>query len=183
MKMKKRLLFTAIISIAFILPKYGNAQIDEGQLGAWYMYFFSTSFKESQWGVQGDIQYRNWNLGGDLEQVKLGGEIEDVDPEAVMVVINDATETLAQEVHRSFDFFSATSSDEKVQKLYIAGGVSKTPNICKFLENQLAIPVEVLEPFRLISANEKEFDPEYIQAVGPLFSVAVGLAMRRLGDK
>jgi hypothetical protein len=73
MKMKKRLLFTAIISIAFILPKYGNAQIDEGQLGAWYMYFFSTSFKESQWGVQGDIQYRNWNLGGDLEQLLLRG--------------------------------------------------------------------------------------------------------------
>jgi hypothetical protein len=37
------------------------------------MYFFSTSFKESQWGVQGDIQYRNWNLGGDLEQLLLRG--------------------------------------------------------------------------------------------------------------
>ena len=75
MKMKKRLLFTAIISIAFILPKYGNAQIDEGQLGAWYMYFFNGTFKEGPWGVQGDIQYRNWNLGGDLEQLLLRGGI------------------------------------------------------------------------------------------------------------
>jgi len=100
-----------------------------------------------------------------------------------MAVINDSTESLAQEVQRSFDFFSATSSDEKVQKLYITGGVSKTPNVREYLESQLAIPVELLDPFRLIKMNEKEFDPEYIQTIGPLFSVAVGLAMRRLGDK
>jgi hypothetical protein len=46
---------------------------DEDQLGAWYMYFFNTTFKESDWGVQGDVQYRNWNLGGDLEQLLLRG--------------------------------------------------------------------------------------------------------------
>jgi len=130
-----------------------------------------------------EIQKRLGLSGEDAEEVKLGGEIEDIDAAAVMAVINDATESLAQEVQRSFDFFSATSSDEKVQKLYITGGVSKTPNVREYLESQLAIPVELLDPFRLIKVNEKEFDPEYIQAVGPLFSVAVGLAMRRLGDK
>ncbi|WP_432821211.1 type IV pilus biogenesis protein PilM [Trichloromonas sp.] len=130
-----------------------------------------------------EIQKRLGLSSDDAEEVKLGGEIEDIDAQAVMDVINDATESLAQEVQRSFDFFSATSSDEKVQKLYITGGVSKTPNVREFLESQLAIPVELLDPFRMIKVNEKEFDPEYIQAVGPLFSVAAGLAMRRLGDK
>ena len=45
------------------------AQVESGKTGAWYMYFFNHQFKESQFGVQGDIQYRNWNLGGDLEQL------------------------------------------------------------------------------------------------------------------
>lgn len=130
-----------------------------------------------------ELQKRLGLSGEDAEEVKLGGEMEDVDPETVRAVINDATESLAQEVQRSFDFFSATSSDEKVQKLYITGGVSKTLNVREYLETQLAIPVELLDPFRLIQVNEKEFDPEYIRAAGPLFSVAVGLAMRRLGDK
>jgi hypothetical protein len=45
---------------------------DEGQLGAWYMYFYNGSFGEdSPWGIQGDAQFRNWNLGGDLEQLLL----------------------------------------------------------------------------------------------------------------
>ncbi len=49
------------------------SQIDEDQTGGWYMYFWNTTFKESNFGVQGDVQYRNWNLGGDLEQLLLRG--------------------------------------------------------------------------------------------------------------
>lgn len=39
------------------------------------MYFWNTTFGESQWGLQGDVQYRNWNLGGDLEQLLLRGGV------------------------------------------------------------------------------------------------------------
>lgn len=47
------------------------SQVKSGKTGAWYMYFFNHQFKDSQFGIQGDIQYRNWNLGGDLEQLLL----------------------------------------------------------------------------------------------------------------
>jgi hypothetical protein len=40
-------------------------------MGAWYMYFYNTKFKNSQFGIQGDVQYRNWNTLGDLEQLLL----------------------------------------------------------------------------------------------------------------
>ncbi|WP_235298710.1 DUF2490 domain-containing protein [Portibacter marinus] len=44
---------------------------DEDKLGAWYMYFFNKSFKNSQFGIQGDYQFRFWNVGNDLEQILL----------------------------------------------------------------------------------------------------------------
>lgn len=47
------------------------AQVDESQLGAWYMYYFSTRLEGSGWGFQGDGQFRNWDFGGDLEQLLL----------------------------------------------------------------------------------------------------------------
>jgi len=72
--MKKGIIILAA-SILYLLPKNGNAQLDEDKMGAWYMYFFNTTFKESPWGVQGDVQYRNWNAGGDLEQLLLRGGI------------------------------------------------------------------------------------------------------------
>ena len=37
------------------------------------MYFWNTSFKEGPWGLQGDVQYRNWNILGDLEQLLVRG--------------------------------------------------------------------------------------------------------------
>lgn len=53
-----------------LAPK-GQAQINEDKLGAWYMYFYNTSFDKGPWGVQGDIQHRNFNSFGDLEQLLL----------------------------------------------------------------------------------------------------------------
>jgi len=50
-----------------------HAQVDESDTGAWYMYFFNAPSTKTQWGLQGDVQYRNWDLGGDLEQLLLRG--------------------------------------------------------------------------------------------------------------
>jgi hypothetical protein len=44
-------------------------------MGAWYMYFWGTRFADSQWGLQGDLQYRNWDLGGDMEQLLIRGGV------------------------------------------------------------------------------------------------------------
>ena len=71
----KKNLYLLIISICLLVSQKGNAQLNEDQMGAWYMYFFNTTFNESPWGVQGDVQFRNWNIAGDLEQLLLRGGI------------------------------------------------------------------------------------------------------------
>ncbi len=49
------------------------AQPNQKEVGAWYMYFWNTRFGESKFGLQGDFQFRNWNVIGDLEQLLLRG--------------------------------------------------------------------------------------------------------------
>jgi hypothetical protein len=71
--MKKPLLACALTLLGSSLPV--TAQVDEDQLGAWYMYFWSTRLADSRWGFQGDGQFRNWDLGGDLEQLLLRGGV------------------------------------------------------------------------------------------------------------
>jgi hypothetical protein len=51
------------------------AQVDEDQPGAWYMYFWNTRLKDSQWGFQGDGQWRAWDLLTDMEQLLLRGGV------------------------------------------------------------------------------------------------------------
>ncbi len=58
--------------LAICLPVRAEP-VDEDQLGAWYMYFFDKTFDDSRWGFQGDIQYRDWELLGDMEQLLLRG--------------------------------------------------------------------------------------------------------------
>ena len=55
-----------LISATLAVP--AQAQVDEDQLGGWYMLFWGKSFDESRWGLQGDFQFRNWDVDGDLEQ-------------------------------------------------------------------------------------------------------------------
>ena len=65
----------ALIPLIFIqavllaAPSHVFAQVDDSQLGAWYMYFWNTENRDTGFGWQGDIQHRNWDLGGDLEQL------------------------------------------------------------------------------------------------------------------
>lgn len=71
-KFKKFKMKRFLIIAAFLLGLMSaNAQVESSQTGAWWMYFFNHQFKNSQFGVQGDIQYRDWKGLGDLEQLML----------------------------------------------------------------------------------------------------------------
>jgi hypothetical protein len=61
------------IKILLILFLFSSSNLfsQEDHLGSWYMYFYTAKFKESKFGIQGDIQYRNNNFIGDLEQLLL----------------------------------------------------------------------------------------------------------------
>lgn len=58
-----------LICFLFLCQLQGLFAQRTNQTGAWYMYFYNHEFKESNWGIQGDLQYRNWNIVGDLEQL------------------------------------------------------------------------------------------------------------------
>ncbi|WP_020537911.1 DUF2490 domain-containing protein [Lewinella cohaerens] len=67
--MRTIIVAVAILSFSFSVSAQNTP--NEDQLGAWYMYFFNASLGESQFGIQGDYQFRFWNIGNDLEQILL----------------------------------------------------------------------------------------------------------------
>jgi type IV pilus assembly protein PilM len=131
-----------------------------------------------------ELQKRLGVSSEDAERIKLGErKIGDLNADDIEQVLADATENLVQEVQRSLDFFSATSSEERIGKVYLTGGVAASELVQQVLAQRLDIDVERIDPFRNIAINEKHFDREYLNAIGPMFSVATGLAMRKVGDK
>lgn len=130
-----------------------------------------------------EIQKRLGITADEAETVKLGGNVEDIQVEVVSEIMEDATDQLAQEIQRSLDFFAATSSDQKVDRVFLSGGVAKTPGLLEALQEKLGTPVEIMNPLRNVQVDSNKFDMEYIESVSPFFAVGVGLAVRRLGDK
>ena len=72
-RLAARCLLLAILSVGLLVSTPSRAQIDEDQLGAWYMYFWNVAAGDRRFGLQGDIQHRNWDSGGDLEQLLIRG--------------------------------------------------------------------------------------------------------------
>lgn len=117
----------------------------------------------------------------EAERVKLTGDHPD--QEKLRGVIARINETLSIEVRRSLDFYNTTAGEGRVTRVYLSGGAAKTAMLAEAIQDKLGVPVEMLDPFRKITCSEKEFDPEYLREIGPLVTVALGLATRRVGDK
>ncbi len=117
----------------------------------------------------------------EAEQLKFTDRVNE--DESLQGIILQCNEALAMELYRSMDFYSANAGMDKITRLYVSGGCCKTPFLLDAIRNKLDIPVEIIDPFLKISWPEKQFDAAYIKDMGPHVAVAVGLAMRRYGDK
>jgi type IV pilus assembly protein PilM len=119
----------------------------------------------------------------DAERLTIGETLPEADSEAVRSVMNSVSENLAVEIQRSFDFFRATSTDQDIGTVILSGGCARISALDDFLKARLNTDVEISNPFQNIQVNERKFDPQYITESGPLAAVAVGLALRKAGDR
>lgn len=114
------------------------------------------------------------------EAAKLGRDVG-VRWEAVVPALESVSRELSLEVQRTFDYFASTAESERIGKIVLAGGCAQLPGLNDYLSSNWGIPVELARPFQRI-----EVDPAYAEEVtttAPALAVAVGLALRRPGDK
>lgn len=60
----------AIFSLSLMLFIPTQTQSQESDFGSWYMYFGNKKL-DSKWNIHHEVQYRNYNFVGDLEQLLL----------------------------------------------------------------------------------------------------------------
>ena len=79
-------------------------------------------------------------------------------------------------------FFRATSQEDRIDQILLSGGTAKIHGLQALLQERFG-PVELLNPFLNVRYNEKDFNPDYLEDIGPSAAIAVGLAGRRVGDR
>ncbi len=119
----------------------------------------------------------------DAEKVKRGETVAGPDTQQVASVMSSVTEDIVAETQRSFDFFRSTTGSEKVTRVLVSGGCARIGNFTAVLSERIEIPAEITNPFKNIKVDPKRFNPASLQEAGPQSAVAVGLAIRRPGDR
>ena len=117
------------------------------------------------------------------ERAKRGESVDGVHPDEVRPILRSVTENLLLEIQKTFDFFKATAASERIDRVLISGGTSRVDGLADALAERFGTPVEPFDPFRTIQIDAKKLGIEHLADVAPTSAVAVGLALRRAGDR
>jgi type IV pilus assembly protein PilM len=123
----------------------------------------------------------------EAEAYKLGGregvDADSVVPREVERIMASVSETIASELHRSLDFYLATSSEGRVSRIYLSGGTANVSSLAPTIANRVGVEVELLDPFKAVTVDPKRFNLDFINRVRPAAAVAVGLGLRGPNDR
>jgi len=90
---------------------------------------------------------------------------------------------LSLEVQRTFDYFASTAESERIAKIVLSGGGAKLAGIEDFLASSWGVPVELARPLAAIHCDPARWSEEKLRGADCQLAVAVGLGLRRPGDK
>ncbi len=117
------------------------------------------------------------------EQLKKGTPVEGVTFEEAKPVLHAMTENVLLEIQKTFDFFKATASSDRIDRILLSGGASRLDGFAHALEERFGAPVEAFDPFRKIAFDPAKLHVTDPDALVPTSAVAVGLALRKAGDR
>ena len=131
-----------------------------------------------------DAVQKELNLSGEeAERLKRGEEIDGMPYERVLPILSAVNDDVGTEIQKTLDFFKQISAtDQSLDSLYLSGGAAQVIHLKESLAERMNCQVEILNPFRKITPNGRDVPPEAINELLPTASVAVGLALRRVGD-
>ena len=124
------------------------------------------------------------NLGvnfAEAERIKLGQSTEHP-LDQIAPILQPVKEFLAEEIHRALSFFWTAATDETISAIYLSGGAARMPGLKDLLAERLEVPVSFVNPFDKV-AIARGVDREALERDAASYAVAVGLGVRRPGDK
>ncbi len=118
----------------------------------------------------------------DAERLKHGETIEEVSEEDADAIIQNSSEDIINEISRSLDYFKGTFMHEDVHKVMLSGGCILIKGFQQRLAELTGMEVEMIDPFRNVRIG-KTLDKDMLREVAPQLVIAMGLAVRRIGDR
>jgi type IV pilus assembly protein PilM len=117
------------------------------------------------------------------EQLKKGEPVDGHTFEEAQPILQSMTESVLLEIQKTFDFFKASATSDRIDRVLLSGGASRVDGFQKALEDRFGTVIEAFNPFQKVTFDADKLGIANPEAVVPATAVAVGLALRRAGDR
>ena len=117
------------------------------------------------------------------EALKKGEAVDGVTFEDVQPVLHAMTENVLLEIQKTFDFFKASATSDRIDRVLLSGGASRVDGFQKALEDRFATVIEPFNPFQKIGFDPGKLGIADADSVTTAAAVAVGLALRSASDR
>jgi type IV pilus assembly protein PilM len=117
------------------------------------------------------------------EQLKKGEPVDGHTFEEARPILQAMTDNVLMEIQKTFDFFKASATSDRIDRVLLSGGASRVDGFQKALEDRFATIIEPFNPFQKVAFDPGKLGIANPDAVLPATAVAVGLALRRAGDR
>ena len=117
------------------------------------------------------------------ERLKKGEAVDGVAFDDVRPVLHAMTENVLLEIQKTFDFFKATASSDRIDRIVLSGGASRVDGLAHTLQERFGTTVEMFDPFLKIAFEPAKLGVPDAETAIPTAAVAVGLALRKAGDR
>ena len=116
------------------------------------------------------------------EQLKKGIPVDGATFEEAQPVLRAVTENVLLEIQKTFDFFRATAASDHIDRIVVSGGASRVDGFHGMLQDRFGTLVEDFDPFRAVIWDQKKLGAPSADHAATA-AVAVGLALRKVGDR
>lgn len=117
------------------------------------------------------------------EELKRGKDVGAAKYDDARPVLRAVTENLLAELEKTFDFHEATAATDRIARVMVSGGGSRVDGLTEALHERFETPVERFDPFRQVEFDRARLNGADPAALAPIAAVALGLALRKAGDR
>jgi type IV pilus assembly protein PilM len=116
------------------------------------------------------------------ERLKRGVAVDGATFDDARPVLRAITDHVLLEIQKTFDFFKATAASDQIDRIMLSGGASRVDGFREMVQDRFGTHIEEFDPFQAVTWDAKKLGAAATE-VAPMAAVAVGLALRRAGDR
>ena len=114
----------------------------------------------------------------EAEALKLGQTPAGDRQEEIEEIFSTVCTQWVLEVKKAIDLYHSNYPDAPLNRLVLSGGGAKVVGLTDFLKQETGLEIELFNPFKNMTSNDKKVDRNYLESVGPEMAIASGIAIR-----